>query len=238
MYSGEVVLSGHNVLHVMYAAKKYLLDDLVERCSKFLEEELSEENVCSILNHCLLYDEKTLLNKCETFITHYKMAVIVSPDVLNLEKDTLHHLLSMKLGHCTEAVDTFRYCLRWAKSRQINKDEVVSLRNIMGDCLFQIQFSSMAAPALASILGDEPDVLNDKEQATLFKYIACPGKREKAAVSALGFTHVEIKAQIQDTINRFTTVHITSKTWSGSKHKPDVIDLKVNQDMKFHGVTL
>ena len=68
MYSNKAALSGHNVLQVMYAAKKYLLEGLVQQCSNFLEDEISKDNVCTVLKHCLFYDETILADKCVAFV--------------------------------------------------------------------------------------------------------------------------------------------------------------------------
>ena len=53
IYYDGAELSGDNVLHVMYTAKKYLIDGLVDKCKTFLETEMSANNVCSILSHCV-----------------------------------------------------------------------------------------------------------------------------------------------------------------------------------------
>ena len=173
MYSGEAALSGHNVLQVMYAAKKYLLEGLVQRCSKFLEDGISKDNICTVLKHCLFYDETTLAEKCVAFVAADPKVVFESADFMNINETTLHHLLSADKVYI-KPVDVLKYSLKWAKS-QLN-DELISVREILGNSLFQISFSSMSGRDLANIIRDEPDLLNDKEAMTLFRYIFTNGE--------------------------------------------------------------
>ena len=244
MYSGKAALSGHNVLQVMYAAKKYLLEGLVQRCSKFLEDEISKDNVCTVLKQCLLFDETTLAEKCVTFIAADPKVVFESADFMNINETTLHHLLSDDKVYI-RPVDALKYSLKWAKSQK-DKAELISLREILGKSLFQIPFSSMSCHELADMIGDEPDLLNDKEQATLLRYIANKAQREKVAVSLLGFIHKKIKphqshlSKVFHSENRFKRI-MRSDEFSYctvSLQKPDVVDFQVDQDVKFHGVTV
>ena len=119
------------------------------------------------------------------------------------------------------------------------------MREILGKSLFQIPFSSMNCRELADIIGDEPDLLNDKEQATLLRYIGNNAEREKAAVSFLGFMHKKINAdscisKIFHSKNRFKRT-MRSDVFSyrnASGDKPEIIAFEVDQYIQFHGVTL
>ena len=43
-----------------YAAKKYMVSNLVEKCSQFMWKDLIPENVCRALEYANLYEETTL----------------------------------------------------------------------------------------------------------------------------------------------------------------------------------
>jgi len=58
MYSDEVILSGSNVMGVLYLAKKYMVPSLIQKCTKYLEENLDPSNVFSILPSAQKYEEK------------------------------------------------------------------------------------------------------------------------------------------------------------------------------------
>ena len=49
MYSDEVILSGRNVMGVLYLAKKYMVPSLADKCTEYLQDNLDSSNVFSIL---------------------------------------------------------------------------------------------------------------------------------------------------------------------------------------------
>ena len=64
MYSDEVILSGSNVMGVLYLAKKYMVPSLTDKCTKFLQDHLDPSNVFSILPSAQKYEEKNLVDRC------------------------------------------------------------------------------------------------------------------------------------------------------------------------------
>ncbi|WAR27987.1 BTB6A-like protein [Mya arenaria] len=50
MYTGEIQLMPDSVMATMYAAKKYDIQPLTNRCKTFLEKEIKVENICIILD--------------------------------------------------------------------------------------------------------------------------------------------------------------------------------------------
>ena len=59
MYSDEVILSGSNVMGVLYLAKKYMVPSLADKCTEYLQEYLHPSNVFSILPSAQKYEGKT-----------------------------------------------------------------------------------------------------------------------------------------------------------------------------------
>ena len=49
MYSDEVILSGSNVMGVLYLAKKYMVPSLADQCAEYLQDNLDASNVFGIL---------------------------------------------------------------------------------------------------------------------------------------------------------------------------------------------
>ena len=58
MYSDEVILSGSNVMGVLYLAKKYMVPSLADKCTEYLQNNLDPSNVFSILPSAEKYQEK------------------------------------------------------------------------------------------------------------------------------------------------------------------------------------
>ena len=64
MYSDEVILSGSNVMGVLYLAKKYMVPSLANKCVEYLGDNLDPSNVFSILPSVQKYEEKSLVDQC------------------------------------------------------------------------------------------------------------------------------------------------------------------------------
>ena len=64
MYSDEVILSGRNVMGVLYLAKKYMVPSLADKCTEYLQDNLDPSNVFSILPSAQKYEDKDLVEKC------------------------------------------------------------------------------------------------------------------------------------------------------------------------------
>ena len=58
MYYEKATLNGDNVLCVLYAAKKYMMQDLEKLCREFLEKELCPTNVCPVLDQVNSFMQK------------------------------------------------------------------------------------------------------------------------------------------------------------------------------------
>ena len=206
MYYDGAELSGDNVLHVMYSAKKYLMDGLVDKCKTFLETEMSANNVCSILSHCILYDENELMEKCMEVIHNHTEDVLNSDDFLNCSNEGLYKVvLSDKLS-CVSEVDIYRACVKWAKHLQ--ESQTGSIRDIIGKSLYHIRFGTMSAEELADVIEELPGVLSPEEQCVLWHYITRRDDARLEAVKAMGFntcTRV-CKRVCTNSINRFASV--------------------------------
>jgi len=64
MYSDEVILSGSNVMGVLYLAKKYTVPSLADKCAEYLQGNLDASTVFGILTQAQKYEEKKLVDHC------------------------------------------------------------------------------------------------------------------------------------------------------------------------------
>jgi hypothetical protein len=62
--SKNVHLNEHNVMEVLYAAKKYAIDQLVNECIRFLLNGLTANNAVCLLGQARLFQENTLIERC------------------------------------------------------------------------------------------------------------------------------------------------------------------------------
>ena len=90
VYTDEIHLSNFElVCDICYAAKKYMLPDLVEECTKFLWRDLYPRNACRALEFASLFEEPVLQEKALQVITHQTLDVIEDPTWEDIDGATL-----------------------------------------------------------------------------------------------------------------------------------------------------
>ena len=216
----------------MYAAKKYQIDGLADRCKDFLDQAMSTANVCTILSQCMIYDEQELSDKCIDFVSDDPEGVLESDDFLDSSSEGLHRLVSSDALSCVAAVDIYNACVKWAKRRR-ESQTAVCLRDILGSSLYEVPFRMMSAKDLSCITDENPGILSHKEQVVLFKYITDPTENRLAALVSLGFNVRRTKVNI--TRNRFL-----QRPSGGyySSHSPNSICFTVSKSVTFVGITM
>ena len=78
IYNDEVILSGSNVMGVLYLANKYMVPSLANKCTEYLQNNLNPSNVFSILPSAEKYQEKTLVDQCWKLIDKQTEEVVKS----------------------------------------------------------------------------------------------------------------------------------------------------------------
>ena len=70
LYYEEVEITKDNIYEMIYAAHKFKLYSLTEKCSKFLENivHITEQNALKYLEKSLTYNALDLMETCVTFI--------------------------------------------------------------------------------------------------------------------------------------------------------------------------
>ncbi len=158
---------------VLYAAKKYLVPPLSRRCMDFLERNICVENVCTILNHSLMYEEQELTDKCFFYIAPRAGIVMETDGFLGLCRLALQRFLECNFLHVTSESKVFEACISWAKERCKGDTNVTSeteLRQVLGDVIRQIRFPCMDAKEFALTVG-KTAILSDKEKADMYYFL-------------------------------------------------------------------
>ena len=209
-----------------------MLDGFVDKCKDFLENEITASNVCTILSHCIIYEELELCDKCMELLRDHPEEVLQSDDFMGISSEGLDKLVSSDVLSCLPAVDVYKYCVKWAKRKQ-EGETYNSIRDILGNILNHIQFTDMSASELSDITEEDPDVLSNDELIGLFKYIAKSTDNRLAALVSLGFYVRRFKTYV--TRNRFM------KNMSGGYYgssSPNSIGFTIDKPITFIGITM
>ena len=96
LYSDEVNLSGHNVMHVFYLATKYMVPSFAVKCNDYLRAHLEGSNVFSVLLHAQKFEVRDLEDQCWELIKTQAMAAVNSGEFVTLERSLVETVVKME----------------------------------------------------------------------------------------------------------------------------------------------
>ena len=231
MYSDEVILSGSNVMGVLYLAKKYMVPSLADKCTKYLQKNLDPSNVFSILPCAQKYDEKNLVDRCWKVIDEKTEEAVKSDGFATTERSLLESVVERDTLHISE-VDLFKAVMQWA-TKESEKQGLVAdgkvQRKILGEKIVKgIRFPVMKNEEFASVVLDSK-LLTLDEVSDMFKWFAVKGAQVGFPVSKRGTT---MASSGLERCFRFGSV---VSGWSNSQN---LLYFSVNKDILLHGVYL
>lgn len=145
LYGNEVDINEGNIDALVYLARKYIIDELVSKCTEYIELHLSIDTVIHSLDLALTYDLDGSKEKCKEIISDNTEDVLKTDDFLTCHSDILKIILQLEKIACTEA-RIFDACIEWA-DRQCRDKNVESnaetLRGKLGECFELIRFKEM-----------------------------------------------------------------------------------------------
>ena len=232
MYSDEVNLSGSNVMGVLYLAKKYIVPTLVEKCTKYLQENLDPSNVFTILSTAEKYEEKNLMDRCWKVIDKQTEAAVKSDGFATIERSLLEAVV-VRDTLCIEEVDLFQAVDLWA-TKQCEKQSLAVngelKRRILGENIIKaIRFPVMKHEEFAAVVLDAK-LLDPDEIVTFFKFFS------STLTSSIGFPETRRSGPIPQVGRccRFKSV-IFGPWYYGSGAK-DFLDVTVDKDIALQGL--
>jgi len=180
IYTDEIHLYNFElVCDICYAAKKYMLPDLVEECTKFLWRDLYPKNACRALEFAKLFEEPVLQEKALQIITHQTLDVIGEPTWEDIEQTTLSVVLKKDSLAAPESV-MFEAMDRWA-TRECDRRGLEttgdSKRLVLGDTLYLIRYLTLSAAEFAAGPA-QSGILLQQESFSILMNISCPGSWE------------------------------------------------------------
>ena len=173
IYRDEAKLTGSCVMQVLYLAKKYIIPSLTELCRRFLEKNVTPQNVFDILPQVTEMDESHLTSVCWNVVDSYTEEVLesASPSLLD---DA--HLLSLMLARNSltiNEVKIFQAINCWAEDNCRKQGIEVSGKNkrdVIGEAILTlVRFPVMTEKEFASHVPDT-GILTATEIVKLFMY--------------------------------------------------------------------
>ena len=79
MYCDELSLTLLNAVQVLQGARKYQLNGLTQRCLEFVENNLTDDGVCVVLEQAVAINEQPLVDACLQHIENHTRPCFRAP---------------------------------------------------------------------------------------------------------------------------------------------------------------
>jgi hypothetical protein len=178
MYCEDAYLTPSNAIYVLRGARKFGVTPLSVRCLQFVEGSITDDDVCTILDKCLLFHEDELVQNCLQHIKHNTLAVLQTPGFLEIRVETLKRIVASDNLNIPE-LELFNACIGWASARLHsqgqNSPTGSDLRGVLDPVIPLIRFPTMTTTDFATFVVPL-NVLDETEICNVFMYFTCPEK--------------------------------------------------------------
>jgi len=173
MYTLEADIKAESVMAVLYAAKKYDVQPLVDRCSAFLKELLDAENVCEILEQAFTFSEQQLLDECIAFTKKNAAKVVNTDGLLGVSQPVLGIVVEKGFFEI-EPLECYTMSKKWAqkhlKADKLEDPDHERVREVLGNVLNVIRFSEMQLDTFIDYVASE-NILTDSTKISIIMEI-------------------------------------------------------------------
>ena len=161
---------------IHYAAKKYMITQLETMCTEFVEKNLDQSNACTLFQRSTEFSAKDLEQRCFTFIQNNAASVLTSDDIINLNSENMHRIISSDFLLSGNESAIYNACIKWATGRcetDSNGLDVTdeAIRDMLGAILYEIRLPQIELSVLATLLGTS-FVVSPEEKGYLFTYVS------------------------------------------------------------------
>ena len=174
IYSDEVILSGSNVMGVLYLAKKYMVPSLADECTQYLQDHLDPSNVFIILPSAQSYEEIKLVDRCWKLIDEETEEAVKSDGFATIERSLLESVV-LRDTLTIEEIKLFKAVDLWATKaceRQGLAADGASKRRILEEHVIKgIRFPTMKLEQFTNVVLDS-DILAKEEIDSIIKHLS------------------------------------------------------------------
>nr|CAD7608737.1 unnamed protein product [Timema genevievae] len=114
-----------DAFETLYAAKKYLLPQLVTRCNEYISSLLRFSNVCFVLEFAMGIHEERLSEKCLLFIGQNAREVLSHSSFLSIKQSTLAVILDQDDLDVKSELEVLDAVLRWSTEELPQEEAIV-----------------------------------------------------------------------------------------------------------------
>ncbi|KAJ5076960.1 pep-cterm sorting domain-containing protein [Anaeramoeba ignava] len=154
-YSGKIEINLENAIQILIFSSKYLIDELIEICSNFIQKNFQIEFVVDVLKLSESMNFNQLLDFCYQFIFQNFEEFIKTSFFLELEENHLNSILSNDNISANE-FDIFQSIIKWGK----HKSNINQVPNVID----KIRFIDFTKEQIENVLKEDliPNEISQK----------------------------------------------------------------------------
>ncbi|KAJ5080088.1 pep-cterm sorting domain-containing protein [Anaeramoeba ignava] len=167
-YSGKIEINSENAVEILIFSSKYLIDELIEICSKFIKKNLQIETIVDILKLSESMNINQLIDSSYQFIFENFEKFIKTPFFLELEENHLNSIL-LNYEFPINEFEIFQSIINWGKhksniNQEMNKKEKKKLQNQISNIIDKIRFIDFSKQELEETLKQDliPNQISEK----------------------------------------------------------------------------
>ena len=234
LYTDQCNLTPETAMKIMYLAKKYIVPSLTQKCVDVVQASVKPENVLTVLEHSIQFDEKEMEKKCWEMVDLQSSKVAISDTFNDISQGTLIKLLQRDTLNIRE-IELFQAVLKWCENECSKTGLDVSAENkraVLGDAIYQIRFTTMSQKEFAQHVSSSGLLTSDEIVAVYDKLngIDTPSLKWKLPQRQSNALH-RIRFQ------RFPEIDLDPNRWHYDGY-PDRLSFRVNKPAILHGVRL
>ncbi|RVE48467.1 hypothetical protein evm_006903 [Chilo suppressalis] len=136
IYTDDVIINTFDMAcELYYAAKKYMLPQLVKICSEYLISQVDKLNACKTYEFAIIFDDNILMEKCIQIFKNNTKEILNSNNFEEVELNTLIVIFSLDNLKIDSEMDLFKAIKRYVDSQEehnasltINKHEPTAVK--------------------------------------------------------------------------------------------------------------
>ncbi|XP_067664410.1 BTB/POZ domain-containing protein 6-like [Haliotis asinina] len=232
LYSNCVELTTDNVSGLLYAAKKYYVKSLSEKCVSFLDSALNADNACDILEQAHVYSEEGLAEAALRVINVNALDVFKSSSFTEISRHCLNRILRSDEVRADE-MSVCCAALRWSESECVRQGKEItphSKYDVLQDSISYVRFPLIGLKAFEKHIP-----ILDKDWLSLLRpFFASTMDIDDSTGSPLS---APPRKQPPTRVNRFLTTE-ESLSWTFNSKRCDAISFSCDRQVELLGVML
>ena len=234
LYISEISLTDAITLPVLYAARKYCVEDLVKICADSLRAKMTPETVCDILEQAHVYDIEDLRKMCLQFIFENGNSVLKSSGFSELCSVCVRQIVESNELFVDES-DVYLALITWAEQECCRKNlekDGANKRASLNDLFYNIRFPVMDKVFFTDVVSADT-VLTETEKVSLFQHLFGSSPKK-----SLPFAETKREARMIKCFRFPKNEEGEIKCEPGFRNSNFSIDVRSSEDVKLQGLIL